>query len=62
MIELIVFIISILIMFIPTFIAYNRRHQHRFALFWVNLLLGWFVIPWFAVLIWSIWGKKEVGS
>jgi hypothetical protein len=31
------------IMFIPTYVAFYRRHEHRLAIGIVNFLLGWMV-------------------
>jgi hypothetical protein len=39
---------------IPAFIAFARGHPHRYALFWLNLFLGWSGIVWFGALIWAI--------
>ena len=39
---------------IPAFVAFARGHPHRYALFWLNLFLGWSGIVWFGVLIWAI--------
>ena len=43
----------LLFYFIPTFVAYNRSHQSKLAIFFMNLTLGWSVIGWIVALIWS---------
>ena len=55
LIELMVTIILILlIMFIPTFIAYRRNLKRKFACFWVNLFLGWTIIVWIPLVAWAM--------
>jgi hypothetical protein len=38
---------------LPTFIASTRGRGHQNAIF-INLLFGWTVLYWIAVLIWAI--------
>ena len=40
--------------FLPSFIAFSRAHKDRFAIFLLNLFLGWTILGWVAVLIWSL--------
>jgi hypothetical protein len=40
--------------FVPTVIAYLRGHHASVPIFWVNLLLGWTVLGWVAVLVWAM--------
>jgi hypothetical protein len=42
------------IYFLPAIIAKQRKATHEINIFWVNLLLGWTVLGWFAVLIWTV--------
>jgi len=46
---------------LPTLLAFHRRHRNRVAVLIVNFLLGWTVIGWFAALIWSATGNTEPG-
>lgn len=41
------------IYFLPTRIAYGRTHKQTNLIFFVNLLLGYTIIGWFATLIWA---------
>lgn len=41
------------IYFVPSFVAYNRQHQNKLAIFFTNTLLGWTVIGWVGAIIWS---------
>lgn len=54
LIDLLMFILFLCILFIPTFVAYNRNLKRRLACFWVNLLFGWTIIVWIPLLIWSM--------
>lgn len=40
--------------FIPTYVALNRSHLNSTAIFWLNMLLGWALIPWVAALVWAL--------
>jgi hypothetical protein len=46
-------IISFIVYFVPSIIAYVRGHLNFVPIFLVNLLLGWVLIGWVAALIWS---------
>lgn len=42
-----------LLYFVPTLIAWRRRHHQLGPIVLVNLLLGWSVIGWFFALVWA---------
>ena len=42
------------IMFIPTYVAFYRRHEHRLAIGIVNFLLGWTGVGWAATMVWAL--------
>ena len=39
--------------FVPSLIAYLRGHRSVLIIFALNLLVGWTVVGWIGVLIWS---------
>ena len=39
--------------FVPTLIAYSRRHRKRGAILALNLLTGWTAIGWAIAAVWS---------
>ena len=42
------------VMFIPTYVAFYRRHEHRMAIGVINLFLGWTGIAWAATMVWAL--------
>jgi hypothetical protein len=52
--DILVFLITLLIMFAPTMIAFNRNLKRRWACFWINLLFGWTIILWIPLIAWSL--------
>ena len=44
----------ILILFLPFWIAHSRDHKYQKRIFWVNLLLGWTLIVWIPLIIYSL--------
>lgn len=52
-----IIIVATILHFIPTIIAFARGHASKWAIFMLNLLLGWTVICWFWALIWSLTSK-----
>jgi uncharacterized membrane protein len=49
----VVFILAIIIYFLPSFVASNRHHPNGLAIFLVNLLLGWTLLGWVGALVWA---------
>ncbi|MFT4190863.1 MAG: superinfection immunity protein [Comamonas sp.] len=46
--------------FIPSFVAFERAHDNGLAVFWLNFLLGWALLPWVAALIWALTRNRAV--
>lgn len=53
------FCIALAVYLLPSMIADARGTHHTRAIRWMNVIFGWTVIGWFAVLIWSWWGGKS---
>ncbi len=47
-------IVLLLLYFLPSFIAWRRRHKNLGSISLVNILIGWTILGWFAALIWSL--------
>lgn len=52
--ELSLVVLMFVLYFLPTLIAFLRKHKNKLAIFLLNLLLGWTVLGWVASLIWSV--------
>jgi hypothetical protein len=53
--------LALILYFVPTIISHMRDVQNYAKIFFVNLILGWTVVGWIAVLIWSIRAKPFFG-
>jgi len=53
-IDLLVFLFSLVIMFIPTIVAFSRNLKRRWACFWFDLLFGWTIFVWVFLVAWSM--------
>lgn len=42
--------------FLPTIIAYRRRHPSRTAILLLDLIFGWTLIGWVVALLWALAG------
>ena len=50
---IILFLIAVVIYFLPAFNASSRKHPNTSSIFLLNLFLGWTLIGWVAALVWS---------
>ena len=50
------FISALLILFylLPTWLAFDQGHRRRVTIGVLNVLLGWTIIGWFGLLLWSM--------
>lgn len=51
--------IGMVIYFIPSIIAFRRDAASRWVIFLVNVFLGWTLLIWIIILIWSCEGRKK---
>ncbi len=47
-------LIGLVVYFIPSFIAFRRKHPNKWIIFLINFFLGATFIAWIAALIWSL--------
>lgn len=40
--------------FLPSIVAFNRKHQNAGAILLLNIFLGWTFIGWVVSLVWSM--------
>jgi len=46
--------LAVTIYFLPSIIAFNRKHREKWAIFAVNLFLGFTAVGWWIALIWAL--------
>ena len=46
-------LVGLVVYFLPTLVAVNRRHRNAMAIAMLNLFLGWSVVGWVVSLVWS---------
>jgi len=46
-------ILGVLLYFVPWVVAAARKHNNSPAIFALNLMLGWTVVGWVAALVWA---------
>jgi 4-amino-4-deoxy-L-arabinose transferase-like glycosyltransferase len=58
---LILTVIGFCLYFLPSIIAFQRKHLRRNQILLLNLLLGWTLIGWVVSIVWSV-GPDVEGS
>lgn len=53
MIGTILFLITIIFLFIPSFVAFGRDGKSKWTLLVVNVIFGWTILIWFLILAWA---------
>ncbi len=48
------FILLALLYFLPSVIAFSRKHFNSASIFVLNLFLGWTFIGWIVALVWAV--------
>lgn len=48
--------------FLPTLVAWRRRHASVMAIGLVNTLLGWTLLGWLWSMIWSLTGNVRAAA
>ncbi len=52
--EGILFLLLIALYFVPTIVAFARKHKNAVAILILNIFLGWTGIGWIGALIWAV--------
>ncbi|WP_411954883.1 superinfection immunity protein [Alkalibacillus sp. S2W] len=47
-------VVSLLLYLTPTFFAVKNQHPHRTLIVVANLLIGWTLVAWIGLLVWSM--------
>jgi Superinfection immunity protein len=53
-------LISFFFYFLPTIIAYNRKHPRAGSILLLNFFLGWSIIGWCIALVWALRDPQPV--
>lgn len=59
------FISALLILFylLPTFLAFDQHNRRRVLISVLNVLLGWTIIGWIGLLLWSLtWNQRDASG
>lgn len=64
---ILVFLVCLVIYFIPFIIALANNSNRMPGIFWLNFLAGWSIVGWIIALVWAVTSnrdnrKKIVGS
>lgn len=57
--EFILFLIFIVVYFLPSIIANSRKCKSETWIVLINLFFGWTGLGWIGLFIWSIAGEKK---
>ena len=50
---IVLFIIGVVIYFIPTFVAVSKKHPYKTPIRLIDIFLGWTLLGWVGALVWS---------
>jgi hypothetical protein len=56
----IVILILVVVNFIPSFIAFAKDHPNRILILAINVIMGWTIVGWAALLFWATRGGKSI--
>jgi hypothetical protein len=51
--------VMLLVYFLPSLIAYNRKPSNWLGVFALNIFLGWSFLGWVIAIIWACSGPRE---
>ena len=46
-------LLFLLVYFLPAIVGFYRKHYRAWAIFALNLLLGWTVVGWIVAMVWA---------
>jgi hypothetical protein len=50
----IIFILSVAVYFVPSFVAEARKKKNKKAIIALNVFLGWTLVGWVVALVWAL--------
>ena len=58
--EFLFWLILAFIYFLPTIVAYSRKHTNALAIFILNLFLGGTLIGWVIAFVWAVYKQEPI--
>ncbi|MGI6701814.1 MAG: superinfection immunity protein [Christensenellales bacterium] len=52
-------ILAVVIYFIPSYLAFKRKHPHKIALLLLNIFLGWTFLGYLIALVWALYPPNK---
>lgn len=53
------FLVGLIVYFMPTTVAFVRKHKNVYAIAILNTVLGWTFFGWLAALLWGLNGDVQ---
>jgi len=60
--EFLLVLMLFFVYFVPTIVAYSRRHRNTLAIFILNLFAGYTLFGWVVAMIWAVYKPEETHS
>ena len=57
--EFLLVLMFFFVYFVPTIVAYSRRHRNTLAIFILNLFAGYTLFGWVAAMIWAVYKPEK---
>jgi len=57
--EFLLLLLFVYAYFMPTIVAYSRKHRNTLAIFILNLFTGYTLFGWVAAMIWAVYKSEE---
>lgn len=52
-------VLGLAIYFLPSILGFSAKKDNKFAIFLLNLFLGWSLIGWVVALVWAVSKDKQ---
>ncbi len=52
-------LLLVLVYFLPTYIAFNRKHEFKWIIFAINLVMGASGLGWLIAFVWAVWPQNK---
>jgi hypothetical protein len=59
---LVLVLVLLFVHFLPSYLAFQRKHPYRLAILLLNIFLGWTLIAWVILLLWALASPPAVAA